>query len=86
MALTVGVLAAIGALLLLQNKVQRKGVIRPLEPEIYIPGECPSKLTILVLPSSPCSSTPLQRKPGPCCFLSLTRLSAAPVSLLLLTE
>lgn len=26
--------------LLLQNKVQTKGVIRPLEPEIYIPGEC----------------------------------------------
>ncbi|KAM0851429.1 hypothetical protein ACQ4PT_052425 [Festuca glaucescens] len=38
MALTVGVPAAIGALLLLQNKVQRKGVIRPLEPEIYIPA------------------------------------------------
>ena len=26
--------------LLLENKVQTKGVIRPLEPEIYIPGEC----------------------------------------------
>ncbi|XP_062220508.1 alpha-aminoadipic semialdehyde synthase-like isoform X1 [Phragmites australis] len=38
MALTVGIPAAIGALLLLQNKVQRKGVIRPLEPEIYIPA------------------------------------------------
>lgn len=67
MALTVGIPAAIGALvrsltaaftfhmhesirhvftgmivimmqLLLQNKVQRKGVIRPLEPEVYIPG------------------------------------------------
>ncbi|KAM3224419.1 hypothetical protein ACQJBY_057662 [Aegilops geniculata] len=38
MALTVGVPAAIGALLLLQNKVQRKGVIRPLQPEIYIPA------------------------------------------------
>lgn len=38
MALTVGVPAAIGALLLLQNKVQKKGVIRPLEPEIYIPA------------------------------------------------
>lgn len=24
--------------LLLQNKVQTKGVIRPLQPEIYIPG------------------------------------------------
>uniref|UniRef100_A0A0A9DEN2 Lkrsdh1 n=1 Tax=Arundo donax TaxID=35708 RepID=A0A0A9DEN2_ARUDO len=38
MALTVGIPAAIGALLLLQNKIQRKGVIRPLEPEIYIPA------------------------------------------------
>uniref|UniRef100_A0ACD5YPA7 Uncharacterized protein n=1 Tax=Avena sativa TaxID=4498 RepID=A0ACD5YPA7_AVESA len=38
MALTVGVPAAIGALLLLQNKIKRKGVIRPLEPEIYIPA------------------------------------------------
>nr|CAB3447907.1 unnamed protein product [Digitaria exilis] len=38
MALTVGVPVAIGALLLLQNKVQTKGVIRPLEPEIYIPA------------------------------------------------
>ncbi|KAF7086326.1 hypothetical protein CFC21_089625 [Triticum aestivum] len=38
MALTVGVPAAIGALLLLQNKVQKKGVIRPLQPEIYIPA------------------------------------------------
>ncbi|CAN6253034.1 unnamed protein product [Urochloa humidicola] len=38
MAFTVGVPAAIGALLLLQNKVQAKGVIRPLEPEIYIPA------------------------------------------------
>lgn len=38
MALTVGLPAAIGALLLLQNKVQKRGVIRPLEPEIYIPA------------------------------------------------
>ncbi|CAD6249220.1 unnamed protein product [Miscanthus lutarioriparius] len=38
MALTVGIPAAIGALLLLQNKVQTKGVIRPLQPEIYIPA------------------------------------------------
>ncbi|KAG2654521.1 hypothetical protein PVAP13_1NG520900 [Panicum virgatum] len=38
MALTVGVPAAIGALLLLENKVNTKGVIRPLEPEIYIPA------------------------------------------------
>ncbi|EES05910.1 hypothetical protein BDA96_04G344300 [Sorghum bicolor] len=38
MALTVGIPAAVGALLLLQNKVQTKGVIRPLQPEIYIPA------------------------------------------------
>ncbi|EMS49672.1 hypothetical protein TRIUR3_15127 [Triticum urartu] len=38
MALTVGVLAAMGALLLLQNKLQMKGVTRPLEPEMYIPA------------------------------------------------
>uniref|UniRef100_A0A1D1Z4G1 Alpha-aminoadipic semialdehyde synthase n=1 Tax=Anthurium amnicola TaxID=1678845 RepID=A0A1D1Z4G1_9ARAE len=38
MALTVGVPAAIGALLLLGNKVRTTGVIRPLEPEVYIPA------------------------------------------------
>ncbi|KAJ6792728.1 alpha-aminoadipic semialdehyde synthase [Iris pallida] len=38
MALTVGIPAAIGALLLLQNKVQTRGVIRPLNPEVYIPA------------------------------------------------
>ncbi|KAJ1281347.1 hypothetical protein BS78_04G299100 [Paspalum vaginatum] len=38
MALTVGIPAAIGAQLLLQNKVQKKGVIRPLEREIYTPA------------------------------------------------
>ncbi|AQK56126.1 Lysine-ketoglutarate reductase/saccharopine dehydrogenase1 [Zea mays] len=38
MALTVGIPAAIGALLLLKNKVQTKGVIRPLQPEIYVPA------------------------------------------------
>lgn len=38
MALTVGVTAAVGALLLLQNKIQTKGVIRPTEPEVYIPA------------------------------------------------
>ena len=34
--------------LLLQNKVQTKGVIRPLELEIYIPGEC--SLDLVELP------------------------------------
>lgn len=38
MALTVGVPAAIGTLLLLQNKVGTRGVVRPLEPEVYIPA------------------------------------------------
>lgn len=38
MALTVGIPAAIGVLLLLQNKIQTKGVIRPTEPEVYIPA------------------------------------------------
>lgn len=38
MALTVGIPAAIGTLLLLQNKIQSKGVIRPTEPEVYEPA------------------------------------------------
>ncbi|XP_020592685.1 alpha-aminoadipic semialdehyde synthase-like, partial [Phalaenopsis equestris] len=38
MARTVGVPAAIGALLLLQNKIQTKGLIRPTEPEVYVPA------------------------------------------------
>ncbi|PKU73836.1 Alpha-aminoadipic semialdehyde synthase [Dendrobium catenatum] len=38
MALTVGVPAAIGVLLLLKNKIQTKGVIRPTEPEVYMPA------------------------------------------------
>lgn len=38
MALTVGIPAGIGALLLLQNKIQARGIIRPLEPEVYIPA------------------------------------------------
>ncbi|PKA52944.1 Alpha-aminoadipic semialdehyde synthase [Apostasia shenzhenica] len=38
MALTVGIPAAIGTLLLLQNRVQTRGVIRPIEPEVYIPA------------------------------------------------
>eukprot|EP01018_Ginkgo_biloba_P028011 Gb_24725 [translate_table: standard] len=38
MALTVGIPAAIGAQLLLQNKIKSKGVLRPLEPEIYFPA------------------------------------------------
>jgi hypothetical protein len=36
--------------LLLQNKVQTKGVVRPLEPEIYIPGECNSDLDFHACP------------------------------------
>ncbi|XP_072952758.1 alpha-aminoadipic semialdehyde synthase isoform X1 [Typha angustifolia] len=38
MALTVGIPAAVGALLLLQKRVQEKGVIRPLRSEVYIPA------------------------------------------------
>ncbi|KAG6488659.1 hypothetical protein ZIOFF_049908 [Zingiber officinale] len=38
MALTVGIPAAIGVLLLLLNKVKRRGVVRPLEPEVYVPA------------------------------------------------
>ncbi|KAF6139903.1 hypothetical protein GIB67_009750 [Kingdonia uniflora] len=38
MALTVGIPAAIGALLLLENKIKTKGVLRPLEPEVYVPA------------------------------------------------
>ncbi|KAJ4792712.1 Lysine ketoglutarate reductase/saccharopine dehydrogenase [Rhynchospora pubera] len=38
MALTVGVPAAIGALLLIQNRVQKRGVVRPLDSEVYIPA------------------------------------------------
>jgi alpha-aminoadipic semialdehyde synthase len=38
MALTVGVPAAIGALLLLENKIKTRGVLRPFEPEVYEPG------------------------------------------------
>ncbi|KAK9274805.1 hypothetical protein L1049_022057 [Liquidambar formosana] len=38
MALTVGIPAAIGALLLLENKIKTRGVLRPLEPEVYVPA------------------------------------------------
>ncbi|XP_038710883.1 alpha-aminoadipic semialdehyde synthase isoform X2 [Tripterygium wilfordii] len=38
MALTVGIPAAIGALLLLENKIQTRGVMRPIQPEVYIPA------------------------------------------------
>ncbi|XP_077240868.1 lysine-ketoglutarate reductase/saccharopine dehydrogenase bifunctional enzyme isoform X2 [Tasmannia lanceolata] len=38
MALTVGIPAAIGALLLLQDKIKTRGVLRPLEPEVYMPA------------------------------------------------
>lgn len=38
MALTVGIPAAVGALLLLSNKIQTNGVLRPIVPEVYIPA------------------------------------------------
>ncbi|XP_060674765.1 alpha-aminoadipic semialdehyde synthase isoform X2 [Ziziphus jujuba] len=38
MALTVGIPAAIGALLLLRNKIKTRGVLRPIEPEVYLPA------------------------------------------------
>ncbi|XP_028196746.1 alpha-aminoadipic semialdehyde synthase-like [Glycine soja] len=38
MALTVGIPAAVGALLLLTNKIQTRGVLRPIEPEVYTPA------------------------------------------------
>ncbi|XP_020531935.1 alpha-aminoadipic semialdehyde synthase isoform X1 [Amborella trichopoda] len=38
MARTVGIPAAIGALLLVENKITSRGIIRPLEPEVYEPA------------------------------------------------
>ncbi|KAL0374639.1 UNVERIFIED_CONTAM: Alpha-aminoadipic semialdehyde synthase [Sesamum radiatum] len=38
MALTVGIPAAIGALLLLGKNITAKGVLRPIDPEIYVPA------------------------------------------------
>ncbi|KAK6248861.1 hypothetical protein QUC31_020426 [Theobroma cacao] len=38
MALTVGVPVAIGALLLLVNKTTTRGVLRPIDPEVYVPA------------------------------------------------
>ncbi|XVF35223.1 hypothetical protein REPUB_Repub18cG0127000 [Reevesia pubescens] len=38
MALTVGVPVAIGALLLLVNKITTRGVLRPIQPEVYVPA------------------------------------------------
>lgn len=38
MALTVGIPAAIGAILLLANKIKSRGVLRPVEPEVYAPA------------------------------------------------
>ncbi|KAL2936411.1 Alpha-aminoadipic semialdehyde synthase [Bienertia sinuspersici] len=38
MALTVGLPAAIGALLLLANKIKMRGILRPIEPEVYVPA------------------------------------------------
>ncbi|KAL2464474.1 Lysine-ketoglutarate reductase/saccharopine dehydrogenase1 [Forsythia ovata] len=37
MALTVGIPAAIGAMLLLRKKIQTKDILRPIDPEIYVP-------------------------------------------------
>ncbi|KAH7861987.1 hypothetical protein Vadar_033390 [Vaccinium darrowii] len=38
MASTVGITAAIGALLLLADKIKTRGVLRPIEPEVYVPA------------------------------------------------
>ncbi|PON49419.1 Saccharopine dehydrogenase, C-terminal [Parasponia andersonii] len=38
MALTVGIPVAIGALLILENKIKTRGVLRPIEPEVYAPA------------------------------------------------
>ncbi|KAJ4952143.1 hypothetical protein NE237_028975 [Protea cynaroides] len=38
MALTVGIPAAIGSLLLLENRIKTRGVIRPFDPEVYEPA------------------------------------------------
>ncbi|KAL0308366.1 UNVERIFIED_CONTAM: Alpha-aminoadipic semialdehyde synthase [Sesamum radiatum] len=38
MALTVGIPAAIGALLLLGKNIKAKGVVRPIDPDIYVPA------------------------------------------------
>ncbi|GAB2291552.1 hypothetical protein Dimus_025806 [Dionaea muscipula] len=38
MARTVGITAAVGALLLLANKIKTRGVLRPIEPEVYNPA------------------------------------------------
>ncbi|XP_041004799.1 alpha-aminoadipic semialdehyde synthase isoform X1 [Juglans microcarpa x Juglans regia] len=38
MALTVGIPAGIGALLLLENKIKTRGVLRPIVPEVYTPA------------------------------------------------
>lgn len=38
MALTVGIPVAIGALLILEKKIETKGVLRPIEPEVYVPA------------------------------------------------
>ncbi|CAI9098422.1 OLC1v1035066C1 [Oldenlandia corymbosa var. corymbosa] len=38
MAFTVGIPAAVGALLLLTNKIQVNGVLRPIIPEVYLPA------------------------------------------------
>lgn len=52
--------------LLLQNKVQAKGVIRPLEPEVYIPGTYPK----LLLNTCKLSSLDTCNLDGYWCFLT----------------
>ncbi|XP_069142831.1 alpha-aminoadipic semialdehyde synthase-like [Solanum lycopersicum] len=49
MALTVGIPAATGALLLLANKIKANGKLRPIDPEVYEPGIAVS--ICLLLPS-----------------------------------
>lgn len=38
MAFTVGIPAAIGALLILEKKIETRGVLRPIEPQVYVPA------------------------------------------------
>nr|CAN70823.1 hypothetical protein VITISV_016755 [Vitis vinifera] len=38
MAFTVGIPAAIGALLILEKKIKTRGVLRPIEPQVYVPA------------------------------------------------
>ncbi|RVW28650.1 Alpha-aminoadipic semialdehyde synthase [Vitis vinifera] len=38
MAFTVGIPVAIGALLILEKKIKTRGVLRPIEPQVYVPA------------------------------------------------